>query len=110
VRIIKAEEAAKLVENGDTLRIGGSGAGHSVPDALIAAIGKRFLADGEPRDLTRASGGPGRPRPAWHRPSGASRAARRTAGLVIVPVKRLALHGTLPPKQVKIPACWWTSS
>jgi propionate CoA-transferase len=52
VRVVKAAEAAKLVESGDTLLIGGSGAGHSVPDALIAAIETRFLAEGEPTGLT----------------------------------------------------------
>ena len=51
-RVVTADEAAKLVASGDTLLIGGSGAGHSVPDTLIAAIAKRFLAEGEPRDLT----------------------------------------------------------
>jgi propionate CoA-transferase len=51
-RVVTADEAAKLVATGDTLLIGGSGAGHSVPDTLIAAIAKRFLAEGEPRDLT----------------------------------------------------------
>ena len=52
VRVVTADEAARLVESGDTLLIGGSGAGHSVPDALIAAIGKRFHVEGEPRSLT----------------------------------------------------------
>src|SRR5271169_2301032 len=52
VRVLSAEEAAKLVESGDTLLIGGSGAGHSVPDALIAAIEMRFLAGGEPKNRT----------------------------------------------------------
>jgi len=52
VRVAKADDVAKLVESGDTLLIGGSGAGHSVPDALIAAVERRFLAEGEPRDLT----------------------------------------------------------
>lgn len=52
VRIVTADEAAALVENGDTVLIGGSGAGHSVPDALIAAIGKRFAESGMPRDIT----------------------------------------------------------
>ena len=52
VRVVTADEAARLVESGDTLLIGGSGAGHSVPDALIAAIGKRFQVEGEPRSLT----------------------------------------------------------
>ena len=51
-RVVTADEAAKLVASGDTLLIGGSGAGHSVPDTLIAAIGKRFLSEGEPRNLT----------------------------------------------------------
>ena len=46
-RVVTADEAAKLVATGDTVLIGGSGAGHSVPDALIGAIGKRFLAEGE---------------------------------------------------------------
>jgi propionate CoA-transferase len=52
VKVIKADDVGKLVDSGDTLLIGGSGAGHSVPDTLIAAIGKRFLAEGTPRDLT----------------------------------------------------------
>src|SRR3569832_1825747 len=51
-RVVTADEAAKLVASGDTILIGGSGAGHSVPDTLIGAIAKRFLAEGEPRDLT----------------------------------------------------------
>lgn len=52
VRVIKAEEAARLIDSGDTLLIGGSGAGHSVPDYLIEAIGKRFLDEAAPRGLT----------------------------------------------------------
>jgi len=52
VPVLSAEDVAKLVESGDTLLIGGSGAGHSVPDALIAAIEMRFLAGGEPKNLT----------------------------------------------------------
>ncbi len=51
-RVVTADQAAELVATGDTLLIGGSGAGHSVPDTLIAAIGRRFLATGEPRNLT----------------------------------------------------------
>jgi len=51
-RIVTADDFAKLVADGDTLLIGGSGAGHSVPDTLIGAIGKRFKAAGAPRDLT----------------------------------------------------------
>jgi propionate CoA-transferase len=52
IKFIGPDEAARLVESGDTILIGGSGAGHSVPDTLIAAIAKRFLAEGAPRDLT----------------------------------------------------------
>jgi propionate CoA-transferase len=51
-RVVTADQAATLVATGDTVLIGGSGAGHSVPDTLIAAIGRRFLAEGEPRNLT----------------------------------------------------------
>lgn len=51
-RIVTADEAAQVVETGDTILIGGSGAGHAVPDTLIAAIGRRFVAEGAPRKLT----------------------------------------------------------
>jgi propionate CoA-transferase len=52
VAVLSAEQAAKLIESGDTLLIGGSGAGHSVPDTLIAAIGARYAAEGAPGNLT----------------------------------------------------------
>jgi len=51
-RVVTAAEFAKLVITGDTLLIGGSGAGHSVPDTLIGSIGARFKQEGEPRNLT----------------------------------------------------------
>jgi len=51
-RIVTAAEAARLIEKDDTLLIGGSGAGHAVPDTLIAAVAKRFAAEGMPRNLT----------------------------------------------------------
>jgi propionate CoA-transferase len=40
------------VRSGDTLLIGGSGGGHAVPEALLAALGKRFLLSGAPTSLT----------------------------------------------------------
>jgi len=52
VRVLTANEAAKLVADNDTILIGGSGAGHSVPDTLIAAVGRRFEAEGTPRNIT----------------------------------------------------------
>ena len=35
---ITADEAARLVEDGDAILISGSGGGHSVPEALLAAV------------------------------------------------------------------------
>ena len=52
MRVVTAEEAAKMVESSDTVVIGGSGGGHAVPEALIAAIERRFLAEGLPRQIT----------------------------------------------------------
>ncbi|MDH5286673.1 MAG: 3-oxoacid CoA-transferase [Betaproteobacteria bacterium] len=52
---ITADEAARLVEDGDAILISGSGGGHSVPEALLAAVERRFLAEGQPRGLTSVS-------------------------------------------------------
>lgn len=52
MRRATAEEAAALLRDGDTLLIGGSGGGHAVPDALLAALGDRFRATGAPRAIT----------------------------------------------------------
>ncbi|MCZ6679788.1 MAG: acyl CoA:acetate/3-ketoacid CoA transferase [Candidatus Poribacteria bacterium] len=50
--IIRAEEAAEMVQSGDTLVIGGSGAGHAIPEMLIEALGARFRSTLQPRGLT----------------------------------------------------------
>ena len=52
---ITADEAAQLVRDDDAILISGSGGGHSVPEALLAAVERRFLAEGKPRDLTSVS-------------------------------------------------------
>src|SRR4249919_3042772 len=52
---ITADEAARLVEDGDSILISGSGGGHSVPEALLAAVERRFLAEAKPRGLTSVS-------------------------------------------------------
>ncbi|MCL4760943.1 MAG: 3-oxoacid CoA-transferase, partial [Burkholderiales bacterium] len=52
---ITADEAAALIEDGDAILISGSGGGHSVPEALLAAVERRFLAEGRPRGLTSIS-------------------------------------------------------
>jgi propionate CoA-transferase len=52
---ITADEAARLVEDGDAILISGSGGGHAVPEALLAAVERRFIADGKPQRLTSVS-------------------------------------------------------
>ena len=49
---ITAQEAVGLVRNGDCLIASGSGGGHAVPEALLAALGTRFREHGEPTGLT----------------------------------------------------------
>jgi propionate CoA-transferase len=49
---VTADEAVTFIRSGDTLLIGGSGGGHAVPEALMAALERRFLAEGEPRNIT----------------------------------------------------------
>jgi propionate CoA-transferase len=52
MRIITAPQAAALLRDGDTLLVGGSGGGHAVPEALLAAVGERFRATGSPRGIS----------------------------------------------------------
>ncbi|WP_223479657.1 acyl CoA:acetate/3-ketoacid CoA transferase [Oricola indica] len=51
MKVLSADQAGSLIEDGDTVVIGGSGGGHSVPDALMAAVERRFLASGHPRQI-----------------------------------------------------------
>ena len=52
---ITADEAAQLVQDGDAILISGSGGGHSVPEALLAAVERRFLAERKPEGITSIS-------------------------------------------------------
>lgn len=52
MRILTADEAANLIKEHDTLIIGGSGSGHAVPETLIEALERRFIEQGQPRQLT----------------------------------------------------------
>ena len=52
MEIISAEQAAALVHDNDAVLIGGSGGGHAVPEALLAALGSRFEKEKLPRGLT----------------------------------------------------------
>jgi propionate CoA-transferase len=52
MEVLTAHDAARLVRDGDAVWIGGSGAGHAVPQAFIEALAERFAAEGAPRGLT----------------------------------------------------------
>lgn len=52
MQIISLEKAVSIVNDGDTLVIGGSGGGHSVPEALMAALGQRYATESHPRGIT----------------------------------------------------------
>jgi propionate CoA-transferase len=52
VRICSAADAAKLVPDGATVLINGSGGGVNDPGAVLAGLEARFLAEAHPRDLT----------------------------------------------------------
>lgn len=58
-KIVSADEAVRLVHDGDTLIFSGFGV-VGVPDELAVALERRFLDDNSPRDLTLFfGGGPG---------------------------------------------------
>src|SRR5690606_21681705 len=50
-KLISAAEAAALIKDGMTVSVSSS-SGLGCPDAVLAAIGTRFEAEGHPRDLT----------------------------------------------------------
>jgi propionate CoA-transferase len=50
--VISVAEAVGLVRDGQTVLIGGSGAGHALPQAFIDQLAAQFEAHGTPRDLT----------------------------------------------------------
>jgi propionate CoA-transferase len=50
-KVMSADEAVRLIVSGDTVTPTGS-AGVVVPDLILAALGRRFVETGEPRDLT----------------------------------------------------------
>ena len=51
-QVYNGAAAAAMVENGDTVAISGNGAGMISAETIFAAVEKRFLETGEPRDLT----------------------------------------------------------
>lgn len=52
MRFCSAEEAALFVASGSTVLVDGSGGGVNEPGAVLEALERRFLEEGEPRDLT----------------------------------------------------------
>ena len=52
MRVVPFEEAVSYIHDNDTIMIGGSGAGHAVPEALIVALEARYLKEGFPRQIT----------------------------------------------------------
>ena len=52
MKIVSADAAVALIEDGDTIVIAGSGSGHAIPEALIEAVERRFLQDQKPRNIT----------------------------------------------------------
>jgi propionate CoA-transferase len=52
MRVVGAEEAARIVGNGQSVVVSGSGGGHAIPEAVLEKLEERFLAEGAPRDLT----------------------------------------------------------
>jgi propionate CoA-transferase len=50
-KVVSSSEAAALIRDGDTLASAGF-VGSGTPDELLAALERRFLETGEPRDLT----------------------------------------------------------
>jgi propionate CoA-transferase len=49
---VSANEAVEFIRCNDTIVVGGSGGGHAVPEALMAALERRFLSEGLPRNIT----------------------------------------------------------
>lgn len=51
-KLTSADECAAAIPDGATVAVSGSGGGLMEPDFLLAAIERRFLSTGHPRDLT----------------------------------------------------------
>ncbi len=51
-KVISVREAVDLVRDGSTVLIGGSGAGHALPQRFIDELASVFTSEGKPRDLT----------------------------------------------------------
>jgi len=52
LKLVDAVAAVSLIEDGDTVIIGGSGAGHAVPQLFIDTLAQHYRDEGSPRGLT----------------------------------------------------------
>lgn len=52
MKLVTAADAVRAVPDGATLIIGGSGAGHALPQLFIDTLAEVYRAEGAPRDLT----------------------------------------------------------
>lgn len=52
MRLMSAEDAVRQVPDGATVIVGGSGAGHSLPQKFIDTLAEVYQSEGSPRDLT----------------------------------------------------------
>lgn len=52
MNILSADQASELIQDGNTICIGGGGAGHAIPDEILKAIGDRYSKSGKPENLT----------------------------------------------------------
>jgi propionate CoA-transferase len=51
-QVVDVEQAVRRIADGATVLVGGSGAGHAVPQRFIDALAAEYTATGHPRDLT----------------------------------------------------------
>ena len=52
MQVITADKAVAIIQDGDSIIIGGSGGGHAVAENLIVALERRFLNSGKPEDIS----------------------------------------------------------
>jgi propionate CoA-transferase len=52
LRVISIDKAASIIQDGDSILIGGSGGGHAVAESLIVALERRFLDSGKPENIS----------------------------------------------------------
>jgi propionate CoA-transferase len=52
LRVLSVDQAVKIIHDGDTILIGGSGGGHAVAESLIVALERRYLEAQKPKDIT----------------------------------------------------------